>query len=161
MGLEMYVEAEVYAGGWNHSNAEDKSLYNEITNMVGLNKLASSDSPFCTVCVNVAYWRKANSIHAWMVQNLADGKDECQRIYLDHDHINKLINKCKAALSLYRSGEIEGAGRMMPPQGGFFFGNTDVKDCWAKDMEDTIKQLAPLLDPELSKKYSFYYRASW
>lgn len=42
----------------------------------------------------VAYWRKVNFLHGWIVRNLADGVDECQEIPIGKENfetLNKLV----------------------------------------------------------------------
>lgn len=43
----------------------------------------------------VLYLRKANQIHHYIVENFADGKDECQEICIDIDDIKTLNDICK------------------------------------------------------------------
>lgn len=43
----------------------------------------------------VLYLRKANQIHRYIVENFADGRDECQEICLDVEDIKTLNDICK------------------------------------------------------------------
>ena len=43
----------------------------------------------------VLYLRKANQIHRYIVENFADGRDECQEICMDIDDIRTLNDICK------------------------------------------------------------------
>ena len=43
----------------------------------------------------VLYLRKANQIHRYIVENFADGRDECQEICMDIDDIKTLNDICK------------------------------------------------------------------
>jgi len=160
MGLDMYMKASRYVSGYNHSSDDEKALFKKITKVANMTALVSSDAPSVTVRTNVAYWRKANSIHNWFVKNLANGVDECQEIYVSVGDMQQLVDECKSALKLYRAGQVSEAGKKMPPAEGFFFGDTAVDDYWAEDLILTIEQLEPLIavgDDELN----FYYRASW
>lgn len=46
----------------------------------------------------VLYLRKSNQIHNYIVQKFADGRDECQRIYLDIEDLRKLKKLCDRVL---------------------------------------------------------------
>ena len=161
MGLDMYLKANKYVSGHDFNKDEEKALYRQILKAVGTEDLVTSDSPGISVSTTVAYWRKANAIHSWFVQNLANGVDECQEVYVTAEDLEKLIAECQAALDLYKAGKIEEAGERMQPASGFFFGSTKVDEWWASDLKETIKQLTPLIDPEVSKKFDFHYQASW
>jgi hypothetical protein len=188
MGLDMYLEAENYVGGWEHVPPEERRLYGEILDLAGLRALACKDSPSVDVTVKVAYWRKANAIHAWFVEHVQDGKDECQRSYVTRDQLAELVKLCQAVLDSVET--VEGnvsngttyhpdgrvvretrpglvvaqkgiAAKQLPTKSGFFFGCTDYDEDYLADLRDTIKQLTPLLDPGLHGRFTFYYRASW
>ena len=158
MGLDMYLSAEKYVGGWNHSKDEEKSRFNEILEVVDMKDVVTMESPGIHVRVNVAYWRKANAIHAWFVRELAGGVDECQPIYVSHEDLQKLVDLCNFAIMAYAAGKVEQAGRLLAPQAGFFFGDTSIDQYWLEDLQYTVKTLEPLLK---LKDASFYYQASW
>ena len=44
-----------------------------------------------TIFEEVAYWLKANHIHNWFVQNLQDGVDECQYVFVEEDDLRCLL----------------------------------------------------------------------
>jgi len=161
MGLDMCLEADRYVGGWKHSDEEEKKLYKQLLQAVGTEKLASPKSPSVHVRTTVAYWRKANAIHSWFVRELADGVDECQAIHVPVEVIKRLIHECWEALKLYNAGELEKAEEHMPPKAGCFFGSCEIDEWWAEGLKSTIEQLSPLVAPEISEKFDFYYRASW
>jgi hypothetical protein len=161
MGLDMYLNAEKYIGGWDHSADEEKTLFKQIIQAVGTEELSTPHHPGITVRTVVAYWRKVNAVHSWFVRELANGVDECQDIYVPVEEMKRLISECEAALELYDAGKLEETGQRMAPQSGFFFGDTSIDEWWAEGLKDTIQQLTPLLDPKISKEFDFYYRASW
>ena len=41
------------------------------------------------------YWRKANQIHNWFVNNIQEGKDDCGNYILKRKDVEKLLNVCK------------------------------------------------------------------
>jgi hypothetical protein len=109
----------------------------------------------------VGYLRKVNSVHAWIVDNLAGGVDECQRIDLDSDSLAQLHDAIETALE---------TGEGMEPRAGFFFGNTDKDEYWQEDLRDALhivewilKDMTPAAgDPNnWRNSKSYYYQASW
>lgn len=108
-----------------------------------------------SVTVNFGYWRKANAIHNWFVQNVQGGKDDCQESWLSPDHMQALldtVNKVLANTSL--------APDLLPTKSGFFFGGTEYDELYWRDVEKTKKILENALDPKM-KGWQFYYQASW
>ena len=47
----------------------------------------------------IGYWRKANAIHGWFVNNLADGVDECQQIPVSVTDLLLLKSACEKAIA--------------------------------------------------------------
>lgn len=42
------------------------------------------------VMTEVMYWRKAQDIHNWFVDNVQDGRDDCASYYVDRDNLKEL-----------------------------------------------------------------------
>ena len=107
------------------------------------------------------YWRKANQIHNWFVNTLADGVDECQRIPVRRENLVALHNRCGVLLDT-KSTEL--AMELLEPTSGFFFGSTNIDEYYWQDIEETHKQLTELLD-EITEdnqwNYRIEYQASW
>ena len=110
----------------------------------------------------VGYLRKANAVHAWIVDNLAGGEDECQRIHLSVEDVSALLHAVELALA---------SGKGMEPRSGFFFGSTDKDEYWRHDLETTRGILKWILGDARNNKpsdensfwhtVSYYYQASW
>lgn len=101
----------------------------------------------------LGYWRKANSIHGWIVREKAYDVDECQKIPLTRDDLKQLRKVCINVLS-----NPEKAYDYLPPTVGFLFGSYAVDTCYFQDLQDTVK----ILDGALStKKRRFVYQANW
>ena len=185
MGLDMYLKAEKYVGGWDKGGKE-RAEYDQILAMTGLKRC--DDAPSATVRVTVAYWRKANAIHKWFVDNVQGGEENCEESDVSRGQLAELVNLCKSVLdsvetvegrvsegtSYYPDGRVEKhtragdviaqvgiAAAALPTTGGFFFGKTDYDEDYLADLRDTIKQLEPLLSEEFHKEFSVYYQASW
>ena len=155
MGLDMYLYKREYVSGWNFDGKSDTSLYDTIIDKMGVDRCAGS--PHANVEVCVAYWRKANAIHGWIVDNLANGVDECQSIYVTKENLITLRDLAKSALK-----EPAMAGDILPPTQGFFFGGYEIDDWYMEDMKLTVDQIDKILESVKDEPYAdFIYRASW
>lgn len=105
----------------------------------------------------VGYWRKANAIHKWFVDNVQDGVDECQESYISQEQLQELLTTCEAVLADKSKAE-----QLLPSQSGFFFGGTDYDEWYFKDIQNTIDIINPLLkELKVDNSADIYYRASW
>ena len=102
MGLDMYLYAEKYIGEYEYETTNGKTTrkdnlqYDRVMESAGMLGLPTGGGATVTKCV--AYWRKANAVHGWIVRNLADGVDTCQRIELTREDMVTLRNVCVEAL---------------------------------------------------------------
>ena len=107
----------------------------------------------------VGYWRKANHIHRWFVENVQEGKDDCGTYYVSVDKLKKLLDDCKKV-----KASIVDAPEVLPTQGGFFFGPTDYDEGYWYDIDCTIEIIEGILKEEEEEKgllSDYYYRSSW
>jgi hypothetical protein len=51
------------------------------------------------VTATVGYWRKANQVHRWFVENVQDGVDDCGRYEVTRDQLEELRTKCILVLA--------------------------------------------------------------
>ena len=128
------------------------------------------------------YWRKANQIHNWFVQNCQNGVDDGGRYVITVDDLKTLKELCEKILTMtnvkqelrptYPNGwssepvhemqdirflTYEGmkfASEHLPSRSGFFFGNTDYDDNYVWDLENTVEQITETLDT-LNCEYGF------
>lgn len=152
MGLDMYMHKRTYVKRWDHQEKEKK---HSVTVLLGNSPHPDIDpEKISNVEEEIAYWRKANHIHKWFVDNVQDGKDDCGDYYVSSDQLKSLIEKCKEVLS-----DRSKARALLPTKSGFFFGGTEYDEYYFKDCEDTITMLEPYIDKD--KTGSFYYTSSW
>lgn len=155
MGLDMYLTKKTYVKNWDFD--EDKHRYDV---SVQYNGADSGIVPARVQYVEelVAYWRKANQIHAWFVDNVQDGVDECQQAWVTPEKLTELLNVCKRIRNNPKS-----ALDLLPPRAGFFFGSTEVDEWYMQDIEYTITTLEEeLARPTIGRFGSdYYYRSSW
>ena len=165
MGLDMYLHAKKYVEKVNWQALQDNDelsydspevvfpLWNNIVETAGMKDVAV-DIYGVHVEVTCAYWRKANQIHAWFVNNVQQGNDDCGEYYVSHEKLKSLLDLVNKALA-------ERNPNLLLPQDGFFFGSTDIDEWYWKDLKNTKAKLDKVFAlPEMSK-LSFYYTSSW
>ena len=165
MGLDMYFNAKRYLSEYIETDAEIQSKVKEIASGF-IDEWKPKE-----ITYEVGYWRKANQIHNWFVQNVQDGEDDCKEYYVTPESIIELYEVVSEVLA---SGSKEVAEDKLPPQSGFFFGSYDIDEWYWQDLEHTKQVLQPLIDAfnEASEmgyesykhpihQFEFYYRSSW
>lgn len=181
MGLDMYLTRKVYVGAnYKHNNVKgtiELTKGEENTPIkVNLNKVKYIEE-------EGAYWRKANQIHRWFVDNVQNGEDDCREYYVSKEQLEELLEACKKDVEYLDSLEftysdeqedfftkekfkykkyqnIEEENLNLPTQGGFFFGSTEYDEYYYKDLQDTVKMLEELLTNDDSN-IEYCYQASW
>ena len=152
MGLDMYLRATTYVSNYDF-RPEDKPVNKAIKEALGLSHLDADDASV-EVAITVGYWRKANQIHKWFVDNCQDGVDDCRESYVTREKLETLLALCKETL------ETKDASKL-PPSSGFFFGSTDIDEWYWSDIEHTIKTLESILNDRTLDKFDFEYQSSW
>lgn len=137
---------------------------------------------------NVGYWRKANHIHNWFVENIQDGIDDCgYHREVTEDDLTNLLDICNTVLEscAMTYGKVEAGKRMengewiteytdgkrvidtgvaeelLPTQSGFFFGGTDYDEWYVQDVAETIKIIEKVLAETDFDTQMIYYVSSW
>ena len=164
MGLDQYLYARKYISSNNYSRDEEGKFSKE-PNPEFVNIMEKSDLPLdinkytfagsANVAIQVGSWRKANAIHGWFVDELANGVDECQEIYVSREKLSELRDLCKSALKHPAM-----AGEILPPTQGFFFGGYEIDEWYIDDLKTTIEMIDHVL-ANTSEYYEFFYQASW
>lgn len=161
MGLDMYLSVRKYVPRIDYNKVqagadpEPTQEFDNLVSQLGVADLIDEHSwTGMTVEVPVAYWRKVNAIHAWFVNNCADGVDECQPIRVSPDRAQELLELCNQVIS-----NPEQAMKLLPTQAGFFFGGTDVDEWYMEGIKYTADVLRKLLSA--SNVDSVIYQASW
>ena len=168
MGLDQYLNVSRSESNWNFEvdvrGENDK--YNKILDIMGLDKARLEQHPSIKIEYTAIYWRKANQIHGWFVNNLGGGVDECQEMYVPRTALVELQDVCLRLLDAKGLGveDLEElAIELLPPMGGFFFGTYEIDEWYWGDIQHTYDSLTELLDeiPEGSWDYHVTYQASW
>lgn len=153
MGLDMYLNRKTYVKQWSHQTPEEKF---EITITKGGKPYDGIDISNVThIEEEVGYWRKANQIHRWFVENVQNGVDDCGEYSVGKSQLEKLLNECREVLNDHSKAE-----DLLPSAAGFFFGNTDYDEYYYDDLERTIVMLDKILG-ETNPNQDIYYSSSW
>lgn len=144
MGLDMYLKGKVFLD-YNSPERED------IAKMLEIDGFDVS-----SVTVELGYWRKANHIHKWFVNNVQNGVDNCGDYHVPKKDLETLLIICKQALE-----DKTKASSLLPTQQGFFFGGQEYDDWYFDDLESTVKILEKTLKFYNEKIVDIYYHSSW
>lgn len=190
MGLDMYLEkCDRRAWGFKDLDIDDvkenkPDLYNEIKPyLYERGKYHHWESIFA----EVGYWRKANAIHKWFVENVQNDVDDCDYYEVSKKNLQELLNicteiknKCRMTKGSIKNGErlVDGvwtpmmeegeyienpeiAEELLPTQDGFFFGSTAYDQWYMADIEETIDILTRALETTDFDREMIVYCASW
>ena len=164
MGLDMYLYLRKHesVGRWDDAFEEKaKGFYppelGEFQAAIEAHNFLSK-----TMTYQVGYWRKANEVHHWIVENCASGVDECQTIYVEVEKAKELLDLCRQVLDDHSK-----AKDLLPTSSGFFFGGTEYDEWYFKDIQYTAELLEDVLkfiesQPHTVGNYwDIIYEASW
>jgi len=136
----------------------------------------------------VAYWRKANAIHGWFVENVQGGVDDCDyhrevtkkdlenlrdtclKVLTESILINGIVKNGKVLENgewhdILEPGKViintEVAEELLPVQEGFFFGGTEYDEYYVEDLKNTVKAINDILETTDFTTQMIYYQSSW
>lgn len=160
MGLDMYLSKRTYVKQWNHQKDEEK--HKVAVKLGGKARRDIRPNKISHIVEEVGYWRKANHIHNWFVDNCQDGIDECQEASVDIEQLKELRDICSEVV---KKKDAEFSSENLPTGSGFFFGNTEYNEYYYEDCKDTIKIIDEIIKSEEVKPEgcysSYYYQSSW
>lgn len=158
MGLDMYLHKRTYVKNWEYMGPEERHT----VTVTGPAAATLRPERVTIIEEEVAYWRKANAIHAWLVERCQGGVDDCRTADVSRFVLNELRHLCASLCEQRRAhprrAVIE-AKRMLPPSVGAFFGTRDIDDKYWADLHYTAETLAAVLAE--GGDAEFTYRASW
>lgn len=181
MGLDMYLYRKTYVGN-QYRKPEGKVQIIVPDNEVGvfsIDKKFFNPDKVVYIVEEAAYWRKANSIHNFFVEEVQDGVDNCKEHYVEMEVLRKLVRFCKEDIEIiesqpytvetytdffyseekeYKKYDIDTELLNLQPTQGFFFGSYDIDEFYVNDLKETIEMITPLLEDRTN---DYFYRSSW
>lgn len=145
----MYLSANRRLGKYSSPESEKKGK--EVRKLFP-EMFLTGNLEYINIEFEAGYWRKANAIHKWFVENCQDGVDECQETYVSRKKLAELKKLCEEVLASKDTDKLQ-------TQSGFFFGGTDYDEWYWADIEQTIKICEKCL--ALPEEWDFSYRSSW
>jgi hypothetical protein len=140
---------------------------------------------FHSMSEEIGYWRKANAIHKWFIENtneVDDGNYEVTKADLEKlkEACEKVINGSKLDEGLISIGQrfVNGefvdileegkiianpelAQSILPAQDGFFFGSLDYDEFYIDKLQQTVDIIKEALEKTDFETEYLYYWASW
>ena len=111
------------------------------------------------ICISdeVAYWRKANAVHQWFVDNVQNGEDDCAA------HRELTITDLETLKDLAQQviDNPDLAEELLPTQPGFFFGTYDYGEWYMEGLQQTVDQIDRILETTDFNTEALYYVSSW
>ena len=151
MGLDMYLEKRTDVRHW--SFQKDEEQFEVVIKKGGVTYPSIKSDRITNITEELGYWRKANQIHRWFVENVQDNVDNCGEYFVPKVRLEELLELCqkiKANNSLAES--------LLPAGSGFFFGGEEYDEWYFNDIDNTIEVLKEALSDEDA---SYYYSSSW
>lgn len=152
MGLDMYLYKKnyIWSGDWikpEHKQEVIVKKGNDVDDKIKPERVRY-------VVEEVGYWRKANQIHQWFVENVQQGEDDCGSYYVSREQLEELLGICK---KIKEDNSL--AEQLLPTQSGFFFGGTEYTEWYFQDIDNTIEIVEECLSDDSAD--TFEYHSSW
>lgn len=172
MGLDMHLTRKHYIG----AEFDFRGVKGTVDITIRDKKVPINFNRISYICEEVCYWRKANQIHNWFVQNVQDGEDNCQDYYVSIEQLQELLDTCKKVKekailvpgrkrkvhvfneetkTLEEQDEeykviqnVQEIAELLPTTSGFFFGSTEYNDIYMEDIDYTINKLEEIIKEE-------------
>lgn len=147
MGLDMYLTAKRYISDFDDSGKALKFY---------LDDLKVNGMPIKELSYEAGYWRKANQIHKWFVDNVQEGNDNCGEYLVTTEQLERLLELVNEVLR-----NRDKANELLPTANGFFFGSYDYDEGYFDDLIQTKAIIENVLALDNFNRYDIYYSSSW
>lgn len=193
MGLDMYLERiHRNADEYRNVNLDDFDVNSKLYKTLApyFHQRGSEFYSWTSLFEDVGYWRKANAIHKWFVENVQNGEDDCGQYEVSKEQLEELLDVCKEVLdkvvmapskiaNLIMGRRVTKNGcedipedkmtvlnpevceELLPTQCGFFFGSTNYDEFYIDDIKETVSILTKVLEETNFDEYKIYYSSSW
>ena len=176
----MYLYRRRYVQDWDHAHDDART---KVTLTIGGKPVELMNPVY--IIEQVGYWRKANAIHSWFVENVQGGVDDCGTYDVEREHLVRLRDLCQEVINaaemvdanvhvgtrytpdggvqdlLERGTVIKDpafAHDHLPSTSGFFFGSTEYDQFYVENLKNTITICNAALEDSSS---DCEYHSSW
>lgn len=168
MGLDMYLSSLPKIEGMSFQDvlnvevrlfsleSEETHLYLKVKDHIKHFEEKEIGLSWDGIRTEVGYWRKANHIHHWFVENVQNGEDDCSSYEVTRHQAIQLYHACDLVLT----GKAK-AYEALPTMPGFFFGSTAYDSYYLHELQRTKDILTPLLDSDAFENTYICYQSSW
>lgn len=114
----------------------------------------SEHCPKISLLVEIGYWRKFNALHAWFVNTVQDGNDDCDNYPVSLEQLQEL---------LYSLANInkDNAEEILPSKSGFFFGGTEYDEWYFQAVDELKLFIMNLVEEHNPDEEGLIYSSSW
>lgn len=184
----MYASRRLHVKQWQHQEPHER--YTVQVEYGGKPVKGIQSERISDIEEEVMYWRKANHIHAWFVDNVQGGFDDCRSYHIDWEKLSELLDVCQKAIKAsklvrgkiwagksydkdhpngidqWASGKViedpSVASQLLPTREGFFFGSTQYDEHYLDDVIETRDWAERMLeDQKNGVPGEIYYSSSW
>lgn len=154
MGLDMYLSRRTYVKNWDFMKPEERHEVSVKLNNIPVSNIDVNKISY--VIEEVGYWRKANAIHNWFVENVQEGDDDCKEYWVSRENLETLLSECKEVIKNPTVSE-----EKLPTKSGFFFGSYEYDEYYIQDIKRTINIIEDVLKTTDFSYQDIYYTSSW
>lgn len=189
MGLDMYAARKTNVKRWECQPPEER--YEVQVTRGGKPVEHIRPERISHVVEDVMYWRKANQIHAWFVENVQGGDDDCADYCVSWERLEELLKVCEKVIKASKlvKGEVKNGERydsetkswepitqpgkvikdptvakeLLPTNDGFFFGSQEYDEFYLEDVVRTRDWLLQEFDDRSKWEVPtcIHYSSSW
>ena len=166
MGLDMYLYARrtKYQASYEWDSKRERFYPSELKDFEDdIRSKRNLNSMYSEEYFQIGRWCKANAIHGWIVNNCANGEDNCQKITLSIKDMENLHWLCIEVLR-----NRDKASELLPCQNGFFFGSQEYDVWYFDDIGYTARIISKAIafikahqSDDHHEEWSIVYQASW
>lgn len=188
MGLDMEAVRRVSVRNWGLAAPQERTAVQIECNGKPISGIKSER--ISVIEESVMTWRKANHIHAWFVDNVQNGEDDCKTYHVGWDSLRDLLAVCEKVLraselvdGMVYAGKVYDrkhprgrvrrepgkvikdatvAQALLPTREGFFFGNCEYDEGYLGDVRATRDWIVGMLaERAAGTPGGIYYSSSW
>lgn len=158
MGLDMYLTKRTYVQNWDYMTESEKNY----VSIKGADEKHIKSERVQYIIEQLCYWRKANHIHNWFVENVQGGEDDGDEYVVSLQNLKQLRDVCYEVMT-----DNDRAEELLPTKDGFFWGSTEYDEWYFNQTLNTYKILKGVVEEmeeyqkQINRNATMYYRASW